>query len=359
MRIIQVLTTLSYGDAVGNDALALWDTLRNAGYKTEMYAENVGKNVPKHISRHINNLKNLRKDDIILYHLSTGTNLNFKLPDYPGRKILIYHNITPASFFSGYSCIDEQLCSSGREAAKYLSDKTDYCIADSEFNEQELREMGYRCPIDVVPVLIPFDDYKREPDRKIIEAYSGDGYVNILFTGRIAPNKCQEDIIASFYKYHTYYNKKSRLILAGNTSSSNYYEKLKHYTNKLGIDESVVFTGHIAFSEILAYYHIADVFLCMSEHEGFCVPLVEAMYFDIPIIAFDSTAIPYTLGGCGILLKNKNPLETAGVINYILKNSEVKETILHEQRERLNDFKHDVIEERFLSLIKEFSEGSK
>ena len=138
-----------------------------------------------------------------------------------------------------------------------------------------------------------------------------------------------------------------------------YYDRLKLYAEMLGIEKNVFFTGHVGFDEILSYYHLADVFLCMSEHEGFCVPLVESMFFDIPIVAYDSSAIADTLGGSGFLLKDKNPLEAAGAINYILKNPEVKEFLLEGQRHRLQDFEHDKIEKQFLTYVNEFVEGNK
>ena len=156
--------------------------------------------------------------------------------------------------------------------------------------------MGYTCPIDVCPILIPFSDYEKEPDRRVLRRYKGDGKTNLLFVGRIAPNKKQENVIRAFYFYHKYYSPDSRLFLVGSWSGmESYYERLCDYVKALGIAEHVVFTGHIRFDEILAYYHLADVFLCMSEHEGFCVPLVEAMYFHVPIVAYSCAAVPDTL----------------------------------------------------------------
>ena len=303
MRVIQVLTTISYGDAVGNDVIALHSTLEKAGYKTGIFAENIGKRIPPGIARHIRKMPRLKDDDIIIYHLSIGTALNYQISKHAGRKIIRYHNVTPYHFYVGYNHDAWSLCKEGIEGAKNLSDKADYCLAVSEFNKQDLEEMGYKCKIDILPILIPFEDYRREPDKEIVRQYTDDGYTNILFTGRIAPNKCHEDIIAAFYQYHKHYNEKSRLILVGNYEGmGKYYEKLRSYTRQLNIEKEVVFTGHIRFDEILAYYHVADIFLCMSEHEGFCVPLVESMFFNIPIVAYASSAIPDTLGGSGFLL---------------------------------------------------------
>lgn len=354
MRIIQLLTTVSYGDAVSNDVLALHETMCKKGYEASIYAENVDPRLPSGLVRRIKRMPKLQDDDVILYHLSTGTDLNYKLPKYKGRKILVYHNVTPCEFFADYSPHAWKLCKKGQEGLRYLADKVEYCIADSQYNKQDLIAAGYKCKIDVLPILIPFSDYDKTPNEKILRRYKNDKYVNILFTGRIAPNKKQEDIIKAFYMYQKYYNQKARLFLVGSYNGmETYYHKLKNYVKELHLD-NVYFTGHIKFDEILAYYNLSDLFLCMSEHEGFCVPLVEAMKFDLPVIAYDSSAIGDTLGGSGVLLKDKNPLEVAGMIHYLTTHPDVMETLKEEQRARLNDFSHDKIEEQFLQYMSEF-----
>lgn len=357
MRVIQVLPTISYGDAVGNDVLAIHNVLTKYGYKTKVYAVNVGNRIPKEVAQPISKMPKLSDEDIVIYHFAIGTDLNYEWINYPGRKIMVYHNVTPPYFFNGYSCLSERLCKEGIAAREYLKDKVDLCLCDSAYNKAELDELEYTCDTKVVPILIPFNDYKQKPNEEILRKYEDDGVTNILFTGRIAPNKCQEDIMAAFYKYHTYYNVKSRLILVGNYNGlERYYDRLKTYAKELGIENSVIFTGHIKFDEILAYYTVADVFLCMSEHEGFCVPLVEAMNFKIPIVAYNSTAIEWTLGGSGFLLKNKNPLEAAAVIDYIVKNEEAREIMILDQMRRLKEFDHEVVEKQFIEILEDFIE---
>lgn len=356
MKVIQLLTTVSYGDAVSNDVLALHDTLVRAGYDTAVYAENIGKRVPKDVVFPVTECPKLNQKDIIIYHLSTGTDLNFKLTNMRGRKIIIYHNITPPEFFENYSLSSKILCEDGYRGMKYLSAHADYCIADSEYNKSDLMKAGYQCEIDVLPILIPFDDYKKTPNAEVIEKYENDGYTNVLFTGRIAPNKKQEDVIKAFAYYQKHYNEKSRLILVGNyVGMERYYKRLLRYTRELGV-KNVIFPGHIGFDEILAYYKLADVFLCLSQHEGFCVPLVEAMCFDVPVVAYDSCAIAGTLGGAGILLPNNDPLEAAAAVNFVMTHSEVREKVIKNQRERLLDFEHDKIEQQFLTYLKGFIE---
>ncbi len=353
MRVIQIIPTLAYGDAVGNDTLALKKVLKDMGYKTQIYAESIAPPLDAKAALDIRKLQGLNEKDVLIYHLSTGSQLNFDFAEYKCRKIIIYHNITPPDFFRRYDNFFEQICRWAIEGARFLADKADYCLADSLFNKCNLEEMGYKTPIDVLPIIIPFDEYNKKPDQDILKKYQ-DGRHNIVFTGRVAPNKCHQDIIAAFACYKKYYDSDARLFLVGSyRESDTYYRKLKKYVDLLGV-EDVVFTGHIKFEEILAYYHVADVFLCMSEHEGFCVPLVEAMFFGIPIIAFNSTAVPMTLGDGGILVDKKDPIETAALINKVISDSKLQHFIRENQKRKLKDFQYEKIVGMFCSYLEKF-----
>lgn len=352
MKIIQILPTVSYGDAVSNDALALDRIIKSMGLDTEIYAETTGKNLPV---KNISNLKKISPHDIIIYHMSTGTDLNFSLNRTICRKIMIYHNITPPEFFRPYSHEMFALTNYGYQGLEYLKNTFNMCLADSEFNKSQLIEYGYRCPIEVRPVLIPFRNYRKAPDRYIINKYS-DGWTNIIFVGRIAPNKKQEDVIKAFY-YYKKINPKSRLILVGSWAGmENYYNRLKKYTEILGLDD-VIFTGHITFDEIIAYYQVADIFLCMSRHEGFCVPLVEAMFFNIPIVALDAGAVPETLGESGILLPDNDPFYAVETISRILSDETFRRDILKKQKKRLSDFSYRKTGSLFRKILTDFING--
>lgn len=356
MRVIQLLPTIAYGDAVGNDTLAIQELLREMGYHdTAIYAENIDPRLPAGTACHVSQLPQLAQEDVILYHGSTGTDLNDQLPQLPGRKVMIYHNITPSQFFQPYSQGAVELTAHGIDGITRLADRLDYCIADSEFNKRDLLRMGYTCPIDVCPILIPFEDYAKTPDRAVLRQYSGDGYVNLLFVGRVSPNKRQEDVIRAFYFYHKFFEPKSRLFLVGAYGGMEpYYQRLTAYVDRLGLTDSVIFPGHIKFNAILAYYKLADVFLCMSEHEGFCVPLTEAMYFDIPIVARATTAIPDTLGGGGVLLPDNDPRAAARQIHRLVQDQPFREATLQKQRQRLADFSHERVSARLRSLLEGF-----
>lgn len=347
MKIVQLLTTIAYGDAIGNDTLAIRDFIQEKGYETAIYAEGIDARLPAGTALPWDRMPTLERDDILLYHASTGTPLNTALLSYGGKKVMIYHNVTPPRFFSGYAPTAQDNCRWGELQISYIARYVDSCIADSEYNKQQLIAMGCQCPIDVCPILIPFEDYEKAPDEKLLQKYRGDGWTNLLFVGRIAPNKCQQDVIRAFYVYQKRYNPKSRLFLVGNGTGEKYQQQLADYAQQLGIADKVIFPGHIKFNAILAYYHLADIFICMSEHEGFCVPIVEAMHFRKPIVAYASTAIPETLGRGGLLLDSKDPELAAGAINRVLEDSNLKKYLLSRQEEELKRFQYEAVKERF------------
>lgn len=352
MKIVQILPTYAYGDAIGNEVTAIDRALGQKGFETYVYAERIDKRLAKHNTKIIDQLQGkLDDEDIIIYHLSTGTELNYLVADLGGKLVIRYHNITPAEFFERYDREIAARCAEGRDGLEYLKNKAVLCIADSEYNKQELIEIGYECKIEVVPILMSFVDYERNPDKKLEKSLK-DGKTNILFAGRVAPNKKHEDIIRVFYNYKRHYNDNSRLILMGNhLGVESYFYSLFRYIEELGLSEDVYFTGHISFEQVLACFASSDLFLCMSEHEGFCVPLVESMYFGMPIVARNTTAIGSTLGGSGILIPEKDYLLTAGVIDYILKNDDVRNRIIQGEKEQLKNFDSNKVLGEFIAAI--------
>lgn len=357
MRIVQILTTLSFGDAVSNDCLAIDKLLRDNGYDTRIIVENLDKRIPKGTASLIRGKIRLRDEDIVLYHLSTGTKLNKLIKDIPNRKFMIYHNVTPAHFFKDYNGATAKLCAQGREQAADLKDTFEAVMCDSDYNRQELAEMGYECKMTVRPILIPFEDYEKEIDHEVYEDLKSTGKKTVIFVGRIAPNKCQEDIIKLAYTYKKMYGDGARFVLVGSsTGTKNYLTRLKTYARILGLDleSDVVFTGQISFKGILAHYKAADAFVCMSEHEGFCVPLVEAMKFEVPILAYDSCAVPGTLNGSGVLLDKKDMTKAAFFLHEILEDENLRAKLIEAERTRLADFSYENVSRIFMEQIKDF-----
>lgn len=352
--IVQMLPILAYGDAVGNDVLALDRVFRAAGYQSEIYAEAIDQRIKganiKAVARYRE-----KPGQIILYHLSTGHELNRRVASFHIPLVVHYHNITPPVFFRGYNPVLERACREGLRDAAWLKDRAAFCIADSEYNRQDLIRMGYTCPIEVLPIMIPFDDYRKEPDQSVIDRWTERGMTNILFTGRVAPNKKQEDLIRCFCYYNRYLNPHSRLhIVGGYDSNDRYYQNLAKYVDELQLQESVFFTGHIPFDQILAYYRLADVFVCLSEHEGFCVPLVEAMFFEVPIIAYNVAAVGDTLGGGGILLDEKEPSVVAEAVHYLQEHAEIRDYLIERGKKQLLHYSDEATKKRLLSILEKY-----
>ena len=341
MKIFQVVNTFGLGDAISNYAVAIKNLLASLGYDSDIYSEAELNETSGTEIKYIHPVPDFNEEDIMIFHLSTCVSMRRDLYTAKCRKIAVYHNITPREFFYEYSSFFARICFEALMDIRALENTFDHCIADSGFNRDDLIGYGYTCPITVLPIIVPYDDYDREPNKALIDKYN-DGRTNIFFIGRVAPNKKFEDVIAAFSCYKKHYDPGARLFLAGSEHQllRSYSSRLNDYVKMNGF-EDIIFTGKIPFDEVLAYYKIADIFLCMSEHEGFCVPLLEAMYFDVPIVAYDSSAIPETLGGAGFLLHEKDPLLTAGVIHRIMSDTELRDKLIQGQRKRLSYYSYE------------------
>ena len=364
MRVVQILVTLSFGDAVSNDCLAIHKLLEKNGYKSSIFVENIDKRINASYVKKYSSLPKLKADDVILYHLSTGSELNLKVKDFPCRKFLIYHNITPSHYFASYNGATTKLCAMGADETILLKDTFEAGFCDSQYNLDELRKIGYTCPLVVRPILIPFEDYKKKPSQEVVDKFGSnkDLVKNVIFIGRIAPNKCQEDIISTAYAYNKLYGDekcKVRFILVGSANGTEkYLSELIAFAKILELD-NVIFTKQIPFDEILGFYKTADCLLCMSEHEGFCVPLVEAMCFDVPILAYKAAAVPETMGDSGVLLETKDPATSAMYLHEILFEKDLRSQIIEDERERLKRFSYDVVSKEFIDTLKQYIEGVK
>lgn len=359
IRIVQILESLNYGDGIGNDCLAIHKTLTEAGYDAAIFATNIDSRVQE---MRINGVKFLERyadnADIILCHIAYKWDFLLKLDKLRGKKIFVWHNITPPRLLEEYGDFESAAgCRKGLKQVKQIRQVPSLCLTSSNYNKRDLENMGYVCPIHIFPHLAEFkgnEDY----DQDLLAHYKDDGFVNILFVGRISPNKKQQDIISAFYRYNTNINKKSRLfIVGGGNKDSAYCIALKEYPAFIGLD-NVIFTGHVSDRQKTSYYKLADVFLCMSEHEGFCVPLLEAMHYKVPIIAYDSSAVTETLGGAGLLLKSKNPALVAEAIDRVIQDKNLRTALIENGTERLSDFSEERVKASLLKEISEFIKES-
>lgn len=341
MKIVQVVDGYRKGDGVGNVIAALNEFLKRKGYETLICSRQLEyADIDSEI---------FGNDTVVFYHLALLSDPIIR--HLKCKKILIFHNITEPELLEGAHEERRIWASAGMYDTAKTAGYFDMAITFSEYSRKCLVDMGWH-PEDiyVLPILVRFDHFSAEPSKTIIETYKGNS-VNILFTGRVYPNKKQEDVIAAFAAYKEKYQKNAKLFLVGSIAKGNYYPSLLAYAAKLGVSDSVIFTGHVTFAEYLAYYYIADIYLCMSAHEGFCIPLAEAMYFGIPIIAHASTAVPDTLGGSGILLYSRVPEAIAEIMDTVVTNDGYRQEIIDGQYARLEQLQPKVLEERYLEIL--------
>ncbi len=337
--IHQLVAGFSSGDAISNEARTLRALFRSWGYSSEIYAE--ARRILPELRGEVRDLRlapaEIATEDVVLLHLSIGSDANDIFPALRGRKAILYHNITPAEYFRG---IQEQIARTlarGREQAARLADVAEVVLADSAYNAAELAVWGYR-DVRVFPLALDFDFIGTPPDRATLRKY-GDGRTNVLFVGRGAPNKRIEDVIAVFYYLQRYVDPNARFIHAGSYAGTERYQALlyTHLRDLRARDAELL--GAVPQAVLSALYRTATVFLCMSEHEGFCIPLIEAMTHDTPVIAYAAAAVPETLGGAGVLVREKRFDRIAELIGELKRDSALREAVLRRQRERLARFR--------------------
>jgi len=299
IAVHQFLPVFAAGDAIGNHVLRIRDTLRAAGYESESFADDIHPPVRRH-ARHFLDFKAPAggKGVHLLYHLSTGSRMAAWLADQPVPLGVDYHNITPAEYFDRWQPQAAQIARSARAEMRKLASSTAYGLADSTCNALELADEGYP-DTAVVPILLDFADYDAAPDTATLTRLrrrAEGGGAHWLFVGRVAANKCQHDVVAAFAAYRELFDPRARLSIVGGRTLLLYARALERLAAELGVERAVDFTDNLTFSQLLAQYRSADVFVSLSEHEGFCVPLVEAMHFGVPTVAFASTAVPETAG---------------------------------------------------------------
>lgn len=337
IAIIQVVPVLKQGDAIGNLTLVIDDILRDAGIPSYIYTYEA-ENIDRTNIKFLENMPFIKPNDILILHMAAENYFVNLFSHYKAHKVLYYHNITPDYFFTEYDYLAEKSTKNAIYQLKTLYNKCDICIADSEYNKKQLLELKFSCEINVIPIPINFNQLNNI-DYNISNKYEGK-VKNIIFVGRIAPNKNIEDILLSYKEYKECYNKKSRLIIVGKYNKKDkYYSKLLDIIIRNNI-EDVEFVGYIKQEALNAIYKTSNLFLCLSKHEGFCVPLVEAMYFNIPIIAYDAGAVKETLGTGGEIIQSLDIKYIGNKINEILNDKIKIKKMKNRQNVEMNRFSY-------------------
>lgn len=333
MNIHQIMAGYADGDAISNEAVQLRRIFREWGLGSEIYVD------PACVS------PSLRQDcrslsdytaaagDICLHHYGIASPATEAFLQSPARKIMVYHNITPAEYFIGFDDAVAARLRTARSVLREVSRSSDAVWTDSCFNASELKAEG----IDAVQVLpLPFSSEGLDgpPDSQIINAYAGPEK-NILFVGRIAPNKRIEDTIQAFAWYHRMINSHSRLLIVGSPRSApRYYTMLRMLVGDLDLP-NVCFAGFAAPAGLSSYYRVADLYVSTSEHEGYCLPLVEAMAHGVPVIARAAGGTPEAMDGAGVLYEDLAPAELGALFDRVLTDTALRTELLASQQQRM------------------------
>ncbi len=325
----QVLATLGYGDAIGHEVLGIQRVLRAAGYDSEIFVETADPRLEDLTYDYRDLLDASRPDNLLLHHFSIGSRASRVAYALPDRMALIYHNITPPEYFVGVHDQLVELCWKGRRELGAYIRRCDLALGDSEFNREELAARGFP-RTGVLPVVPDFSHLAAASDWTVASRFD-DEWTNLLFVGRIIPNKRIEDLVRIFHAYRTTINPRSRLLIVGAYSGfEKYLAMVQSVAARLGTPD-VHFPGHVSNEELVAYYDVADLFLCASEHEGFCVPLIEAFHMGVPVVARAATAVPATLDGGGVLYEEADPYHVASIVDAVLSDTGLRGQVIAAQ----------------------------
>jgi len=347
-EIHQLMPGFSYGDAISNQALEIRDYLRSCGYQSDIFFEHLDDRVA-HEGK-VFHQRSINPKAGLIYHHSIGCEVTEYAISHPGAKCLIYHNITPAKFFSPYRPEVAQLLEQGRADLSQLAKHFPLSVGVSAYNAAELAAAGFS-KAEILPISINPNKWDMAADTTLMQQLQ-DGKTNLLFVGRISPNKRQEHLLEAFDHYLTM-DREARLILVGaGDINEPYYRHILKTIERLSLRGYVMMPGQVNDSQLSAFYRTAHLFWSMSEHEGFCVPLVEAMWFDIPILAYKSSAIPETLGEAGLMFTTKNDLvQVAALAKVLAKDKTLRSKVIAAQRRRRESFLPTAVVEKLNSII--------
>jgi glycosyltransferase involved in cell wall biosynthesis len=337
VKIHQWVPAAHRGDAIGDSARQVRDLLRAMGHDSEIFALTIDDDMRTEARPFAD--PGARRGDVTIFHFALPSPMTEAFAGLRGVKVLQYHNITPAAFFAAYDPGLFRLAALGRRELATLAGRVDVALGDSEFNRQELEALGFT-RTGVMPIAVNLERLVGAPPRPALETILADGLINILFVGRIVPNKRIEDHIRLAEIYKRYVDAYYRFIFVGRYDGiPAYYDQIRALLAQYeDLPDRFWFTGPVPDEDLAAFYRWADVYVSLSEHEGFCVPLVEAMAADVPIVAYAAGAVPETLGGAGMLFAPKDLEVAAELVGSVVYDRGVRQGVIEGQRRRVRDF---------------------
>lgn len=354
VRVDQVIPSLARRDAIGAHTLALRDALRATGIDSDVFYGNatpdaVAEGLPlDQLDRHPSHRRWL------LYQQSIGSPVFDVLMARPEALLANYHNITPAELLVAWEPSVGAEVALGRRQLAELAPRCELAVADSHFNEAELRQAGYR-QTAVVPLLIDMTSTGSAPDpelaRDLAEQKEAGGS-DLLFVGKVSPHKAPHDLVKMLAVLRRGDDPLARLHLVGSPLSERYRQALTAFAGRLGIAGALDLAGSVDAARLEAYYQAADAFVCASDHEGFCVPLVEAMGHGVPVVAHAAGAVPETLGTAGLLVATKQPVVFAATVARALHDVPLRRRLQAAAARRAADFDLGRSTERMVAAVR-------
>jgi L-malate glycosyltransferase len=352
MIVHQWVPAAHRGDAIGDSARRVRQLLRAMGHESDIFALTIDDDMRDEARSFAE--PDARRGDLTIFHFALPSPMSAAFAALPGGRVLQYHNITPAHFFAPYDPGVFRIAALGRRELATLAGATDLALGDSDYNRRELVELGFR-RTGVLPIAVDTARIAEAAPHPALEHILRDGLTNFLFVGRIAPNKRIEDIIRLAEQFKRYIDAQYRFVFVGRTDAvPRYYAAIRTLIARYQmLPDRFLFPGVVSDWELAAYYRTASVYISMSEHEGFCVPLVEAMAAGVPVLAYASTAVPETLGGAGVLFRQKNMEYAAELLGQLAFDPAMRTRVIDGQRRRLADFGEDRLRTRLEQVVLE------
>jgi glycosyltransferase involved in cell wall biosynthesis len=353
----QWLPAAHKGDAIGDSARKMRAMLQALGHDSEIYALTIDEVLQDDVYPFADPAAHA--GDITIFHYALPSPMTEAFARLRRGRVLQYHNITPASYFADYDPALFRLTSLARADVATLVGRVDLALGVSEFNRAELEAMGF-APTGVLPLAIDLTRITQPVRRPSLETFlESDDNINFLFVGRIAPNKRIEDHLKLAEQYKRYVDEYYRFIFVGRENAvPQYYAAIRALMVQFRLPtDRFIFTGPVPDEELAVYYRHAAVYVSLSEHEGFCAPLVEAMAADVPVLAYAAAAVPETLGGSGVQFSPKDMEVAAELLGALAFDDELRSRVIAGQRQRLGHFSDARIEQGLSTLVA-YSGGS-
>jgi L-malate glycosyltransferase len=356
MIVNQWVPAAHKGDAIGDSARRMRGLLRHMGHTAEIYALTIDDDLKGDVRPFADPAS--RTGDLTIFHFALPSPMTEAFATLPGGRLLQYHNVTPASYFAPYDPALFRLASIARQELSTLVGRVDLALGVSDYNRRELEALGFD-PTGVLPLAVDLSRITRPVQRPALDKILDDDFVNFLFVGRIAPNKKIEDHIRLAEHYKRYVDAYYRFIFVGKYDAvPRYFTTIRALMTEYRLlNERFVFTGPVPDEDLAVYYRHAAVYISLSEHEGFCAPLLEAMAADVPVLAYSAAAVPETLGGAGVQFAPKDMEYAAELLGSLAFDDDLRQSVIAGQRRRLADFSDQRIERELAALVDRSGSG--